>query len=281
MVWAALLMLGGLGLVFGLGLAIAARFFTVEEDPRVQQVYELLPGLDCGVCGFAGCRSYAEAVLKGKIGPGECAVGGQRVHDAVAAALAMTAQAKERLVAVLRCNGRDVADRFALEGIPDCRAAALLHGGPKACRYGCIGLSTCAQVCPVSAIVIENGFPRVLEERCIACRACVRACPKNLFVMRPLSRRVQVLCSSQDKGSVVRHVCAVGCIACKRCEKVCPADAVHVQDFLADIDPEKCTLCGLCIKECPTGTIQDLREGVRKTGKTSKESAEASVGLAA
>ena len=251
--------LGGLGLAFGLGLAYVARRFHVHEDPRIGEVHNLLPRIDCGACGFAGCRAYAEAVVKGRAGPGECVPGGADTAKAVAAYLGVEAQVKERLVAVLRCNGRRVADRFEAVGIEECRAAVLLHGGQKACPYGCLGFGDCARVCPVDAIIMEGGFPRVIEARCIACGACVRACPNGLFALLPAAKRVHVLCSSHARGAEVRKVCEVGCIACMRCEKVCPTGAAKVEDFLARIDPQTCTHCGQCVEACPMKTIRDFR----------------------
>ena len=259
----ALLCLGALGVAFGLGLALAARFFHVDEDPRVNEVHELLPGVDCGACGFPGCRGYAEAVVKGEAGPSECAPGGAQTAQAVAAYMGLEAEVKERTVAVLRCNGRNVADRFEMVGIEDCTAALLLHGGPKVCEYGCLGLGTCARVCPTNAIVMEDGFPRVIEEKCIACGKCVAACPKDLFALLPVTARVHVLCRSQAKGAAAKRACAVACIGCTKCLKVCPVDAPVIDKFLSTIDTSKCINCGKCIEECPTDSIRDFRDALR------------------
>jgi Na+-translocating ferredoxin:NAD+ oxidoreductase subunit B len=258
-VWAMLLALAGMGLVFGLGLAIAERRFRHKQDARVDQVAEMLPGVDCGGCGLAGCRAYAEALVAGKIGPCECVVGGQALANLLAAFLGLEGAGNERLVARLRCNGRAVADKYRYLGVPDCRAAALLHGGPRGCAYGCIRLGTCAMVCPADAIVMEDGFPRVIESKCIACGKCVRECPKNLYVLHPVSNRVYVACSSHDTGVVTRRTCDVGCIACMRCVKVCPVDAAHVTNCLASLDPAKCINCGACVAACPTHCILDKR----------------------
>jgi len=160
-------------------------------------------------------------------------------------------------------------------GLEDCKAAVLLHGGPKACFYGCVGLGNCARVCPVNAIVMEEGFPRVIPQRCIGCGACVKECPKGLFVLRPQSKQVHVLCSSQAKGAQVKKVCAVGCIGCKKCEKVCPVDAAKVENFLASIDPEKCINCGKCVEECPTNAIRDFRKPPRLEDQPARSTAAA------
>jgi len=271
----AVVVLACLGVLFGLLLAYVARRFHVHEDPRIGEVHDLLPKVDCGACGFAGCRAYAEAVVKGEVGPSECVPGGAGTAKAVADYLGVEAEEKERVVAVLRCNGRRVADRFEMVGLEDCKAAVLLHGGPKACPYGCVGLGNCARVCPVNAIVMEEGFPRVIAERCIGCGACVKECPKGLFVLRPESKKVHVLCSSQAKGAQVKKVCAVGCIGCKKCEKVCPVDAVKVENFLASIDPEKCINCGKCVKECPTNAIRDFRKPPRPEDQAARSTAAA------
>jgi len=258
-VLAVLLLLVVLGVVFGVGLAFAAQKFHVATDPRVDRAHELLPGADCGACGFAGCRGYAEALIKEGAAPDLCRPGGPETAKVLAALLGLAHEEKARQVAILKCRGRKVGTRFDYVGIASCAAAALFQNGPKACEYGCLGMGDCARACPVGAIVMENGFPRIVETRCIACGICTRVCPKGLFAIRPVDKFVHVACSSHDRGLVVTKVCGLGCIGCRKCEKVCPADAIHVTDNLAEVDVNKCTNCKECVKACPTGVITDFQ----------------------
>jgi len=249
------MVLAGLGALFGVGLAVASKRFAVASDPRVDDVLESLPGANCGACGFAGCSAYAEAVVLTNASVSACTAGGQDTATAVAGIMGVTADVKEKTVAVVHCHGNAVASRFSYIGIEDCRAASLLQGGPKACEYGCLGLASCVAACPFDAIHMEDGLPVVDTDKCVACGQCVDACPRSLIDIQPLSAKVHVFCKSQDKGGVTRKACSVGCIGCKKCEKTCEFDAIHVENFLASIDYEKCTSCGNCVEACPTNAI--------------------------
>ncbi|MDP6380996.1 MAG: RnfABCDGE type electron transport complex subunit B, partial [Phycisphaerae bacterium] len=224
-IWVALSVLGSLAVVFGVALAFANRAFHVDVDPRIEAVEDALPGANCGACGYAGCEAYAEAVIKGEVGPGECIPGGTAVAHLVADILGVEAETKERPVAVVRCRGRAVDDRMHYIGERDCRAATAVQYGQKGCQWGCLGLGTCARACPFDAIVEgEDGLPRILEDRCTSCGACVEACPKNIIELLPRDRYIVVLCLNRDAGRMVRGICDVGCIGCKRCEKICPVE---------------------------------------------------------
>ncbi len=252
--------LGGLGLVLGTGLAVASIKLAVERDPRIDQIVEVLPGANCGACGYAGCSAYAEAVVAGEVPPNECVPGGESVARAVAEILGVEAEAKTKVIAKIRCRGSraKATENYAYSGVADCSAAVLIHGGPKACRYGCIGLGTCAFVCPFDAIRqgSPGSIPEIDPELCTGCGQCVEACPVQVIELVPADKSVHVVCHSQEKGKAVRQACSVGCIACKACEKVCPFDAIHVIDNLAVIDYDKCTECGLCTEKCPTNCIE-------------------------
>ena len=261
-----ILILASLGLLFGMGLFIASRVFRVHVDPRVGRIEHVLPGSNCGACGLAGCSGFAKAIVHGSADIAGCVAGGEEVAHLIADIMGVEAKAVEKRVAVLRCQGKNVADRYQYEGVRTCAAANLLYGGPKDCTYGCIGYGDCATACPFDAIHMIDGFPVVDEDKCTACGKCVEACPKNLFELLPLSKLVHVRCVSTDAGKVVRKICDVGCIACRRCEKVCKFDAVHVENNLAIFDYEKCTSCGACAKECPTGTIMNYRMERKERG---------------
>jgi len=254
-VFPAVMMLAGLGAVFGIGLAVASRAFAVATDPRVEQIEESLPGANCGACGFAGCSAYAEAVAKGVAPTGACIPGGASTAGAIAGIMGVEADIAEKRIAVVHCQGRNVASRFQYAGVTDCRAAALLQGGFKSCAYGCLGLGSCVEACPFGGIQMVDGLPVVNPDMCVACGKCVEACPRDLISLHPVKAAVQVMCRSTDKGGVVRKVCSTGCIGCKKCEKVCDAEAIHVENFLARIDDQKCTQCGKCLDACPTHAI--------------------------
>ena len=262
----AILGLGGLGLLAGLGLGAASKKFAVEVDPRVEAILEALPGANCGGCGFPGCSGMAEAMARGDAGITGCPVSAPEAVKAIAEILGVEAETREPLVARVLCAGGrgKAAEKFRYHGVEDCRAAALVAGGSKACSYGCLGLGTCARSCPFGAITMgPQGLPVIDEDRCTSCGNCVAACPKQIIRLLPLNQRVTVRCSSHDKGAAVKKKCTAGCIGCGLCKKACPFDAIEMDRFLARIVPEKCRQCGLCVGKCPTKVIEDLLQGLR------------------
>ncbi len=254
----AILTIGGIGFISSLGLGLAAKKFAVYVDPKTGAVEQALPGVNCGACGFTGCRGFAEAVVAGEAETNGCLVGGETVALAVAQLMGVEAKPVAKLVARLRCQGgRDKSRlKYHYLGIDDCQAANLVAGGDKACSFGCLGLGSCVAVCPVKAVSINaDGLAVVDGGLCIGCGKCVASCPKRVIQLVPQEQQVTVLCNSIDKGPLVRKQCQVGCIGCMMCKKVCPAEAVTVDKFLARIDPQKCTTCGECVKKCPTKCI--------------------------
>ncbi len=256
------LFLGGLGIVFGVGLAFAAAKFAVKTDPKVEQVRDVLPGANCGACGFAGCQGYAEAVvINSDVAPNLCAPGKGSVASAVARITGKAASALEPNFARIMCQGSwsKSVKRFRYEGVQDCRAAILAGGGDKACRYGCLGYGTCARVCPFGAITMSaDHLPVVDIVKCTGCRKCEAACPTKVIEVLPASKMVLVTCHSRDKGGDTRKNCEVGCIACGICVKTCPFDTVAVENNLARVNIDKCRVCGLCVTKCPTKAITDF-----------------------
>jgi electron transport complex protein RnfB len=256
------LFVAGVAAVFGVGLAVAAKKFSVQVDPKVERVREVLAGANCGACGFAGCQSYAEAVVANPdVSPNLCTPGKGATAEAVALITGKKAEEKEPEFARIMCQGSwsKAVKRFKYEGVQDCRAAILAGGGDKACRYGCLGYGTCSRVCPFGAMTMtDDHLPFVDITKCTGCRKCEAACPTKVIEVLPASREVLVTCHSKDKGGDTRKNCQVGCIACGICVKVCPFDAPSVNNSLSKIDLNKCKVCGLCVSKCPTKAISDF-----------------------
>ena len=259
-----ILTLSLLGILAAVVLYFVAQKFKVEEDPRIDEVEKMLPGANCGGCGFAGCRGMADALVKNDdISALFCPVGGGDTMKGIAAYLGKAAPEKEPMVATVRCGG--VCDKRprtnTFDGAKSCAVASSLYVGETACAYGCLGYGDCVAACAFDAIHInpETGIAEVDAEKCTACGACVKACPKNIIELRkkwPKGRAVYVGCVSKDKGAVVMKACKAGCIGCGKCEKVCAFGAITIENNLAYIDSQKCKLCRKCVNECPTGAIK-------------------------
>ncbi len=255
-VFGALIIMGILGTGAGIGLAIVSQRFRVDRDARIDRVAELLPGANCGACGFAGCEGLAEACVRGDVLPNVCAlVSGEKLAG-IAAVLGIAAGKRAPMVARIVCRGATEADRFVYDGIGECRAAALLQGGARRCAYGCIGLGSCVRACPFEAIRIgASRTPEIDETRCVGCGKCVQECPRGTLVLAPVGQEICVRCRNRDRGALVRLVCKNGCIACKKCERTCEKGAIRVMDMLAQIAYETCASCGKCADACPTGAL--------------------------
>jgi electron transport complex protein RnfB len=255
----AVIALSALALVSSFLLAMVARAFAVPSNPKVEEIEGTLPGANCGGCGLPGCSELARRIAEGKADVDACPVGGDRVAKRVAEIMGKTyAGGGARNVALVLCAGDDqvAQKRFHYNGIKDCTSAAILFGGDKACRYGCLGLGTCAGVCPFDALhMLPNGLPVVEAAKCTACGKCVTACPKHIIKLVPVDKRVHILCSSHDKGARVRKMCTVGCIACTKCVKEAHEGAIAMQDNLAVVNYEF-DIPDAVAGVCPMGTIQ-------------------------
>ena len=233
------LAMGAVGLLLGMLLAVASKVFAVEKDERAEAIAEVLPGANCGSCGYAGCSAYAAAISAEGAKINSCSPGGQAVADAIAEIMGVTAEAVEEKCAVVLCHGTEenAADKYIYEGIEDCIVASTLQGGGhKACAYGCLGYGACVAVCQNNAIKIENGIAVVDYDKCGGCGECESACPKKLIKIIKKSSRYVVKCSSCDKGAEMKEKCSVGCIGCRICEKNCPVEAIKVENNHAVID---------------------------------------------
>jgi RnfABCDGE-type electron transport complex B subunit len=263
-----------LGMAMSIILGLAAKVFYVYVDPRIENILDALPGANCGGCGYAGCSDYAEAIVKHGESPNLCVAGSSDVTENVCTIMGLSASLGERKVARIFCQGDDQRGmrRFNYVGARDCRAAIVATGGDKACQYGCVGLGSCVRSCPFGAMGMgENGLPVVYENLCTGCGNCADICPRNIPRLVPARQKVLNLCSSLDAGKTVKQVCSVGCIACGQCVKKCPEGAVTMQDRLAVVDPDKCTMQQVCVEKCPTGSMVNLE---RRTEQVALEQSE-------
>ena len=250
--------IGGMGLIFGALLSVAAKIFAVEKDERIPQIVDVLPGANCGGCGFAGCSAYAEAVCKGEAGVSGCPVGGHDVAEKIAAIMGVVAQKEEKMVSFVACSGNcEVApNKFLNNEAIDCHTANRLSGGIKGCNFGCLGFGSCVSKCQFGAISIQNGIAVVDREKCTNCGACIAECPRGVITRIPYRSKATVVCSSKAPGKETRQVCNVGCIGCGICAKNCESQAITVENNLAHIDGTKCTGCGVCVEKCPRKIIK-------------------------
>ncbi len=264
--------LSAIGILAAVILYFVAQKFKVYEDPRIDDVETALPGANCGGCGYAGCRAFAEACVKeNNLADLFCPVGGNDCMTDVAAVLGLEAVTQDPRVAVVRCNGscehRPKTNQY--DGALSCAAASALYSGDTGCQYGCLGHGDCVAACDFDALHMnpETGLPEVVDDKCVACGACVDACPKTLIELRkrgPKDRKIFVSCRNEDKGGVAKKSCEVACIGCSKCFKVCPFDAITMNNNLAFIDSDKCKLCRKCVVECPTNAIIEVGFPPRK-----------------
>ncbi len=254
----ATVVVSAVGLFIGLFLGIAGIKFAVEVDEKEEAVLGVLPGNNCGGCGYPGCSGLAAAIAKGEAPVNACPVGGEPVGKQIAEIMGVEAGETTRMVAFVKCQGdcEKAKVDYDYTGVEDCAMLSFVpNGGPKSCNYGCLGYGSCVKACPFDAIHVVNGIAVVDKEACKACGKCVAACPKNLIELIPYDAKYVVACSSKEKGPVTMKECSVGCIGCTLCAKNCPNDAVKIENFLSTIDQEKCEGCGICMEKCPKKTI--------------------------
>lgn len=272
--------LAAIGAIAAVILYFIAQRFKVEEDPRIDEVESVLPGANCGGCGKAGCRNFAESCVKATSLDGLlCPVGGSAVMQKVAGILGMEAAEATPRVAVVRCNGTcENRPRTSLyEGACSCAIANSLYMGETGCAYGCLGCGDCVAACKFGAISIDEttGIPVVDIDKCTACGACVKACPRHIIELRKKGlkgRGVYVSCVNKDKRAVARKACSAACIGCSKCAKECKFDAITIADNLSYIDSDKCKMCRKCVEVCPTHAIHAVNFPPKKPAEPATES---------
>ncbi len=245
------------GLVVGVGLVATGKKFHVDVDEKEAAVRAVLPGNNCGACGYAGCDAMAAAIAKGEAPVNGCPVGGSPVAEEIGAIMGVEAGEVEKKAAFVKCKGScDVThNQGNYIGVKDCRTAVLSGMNVTECDYGCLGFGSCQTVCPNDAIKVVNGVAVVNENKCVACGLCVKACPKGLIEIVPVKNRIRVQCSNKERGPIVKKSCEAGCIGCTLCVRQCEAGAITVTNNIAHIDYEKCTQCGKCAEKCPSKVI--------------------------
>ncbi|NLK70145.1 MAG: RnfABCDGE type electron transport complex subunit B [Clostridiales bacterium] len=252
-----ILIFSGIGLIAGILLHVASKTFEVKVDEKIEQINEALPQINCGACGYAGCADYANAVAENDVPANLCKPGGNETARKISQILGKDVVEIVPELAVVHCNGdcNATTKKFIFDGIQSCVAAKRFYNGDGVCTYGCLGLGDCVAVCEYGAISIKDSIAYINKSACVSCGKCVKACPNQLISLRPVSKHIDVACSSRDNGKITKLNCKNGCIGCKICEKKCLSDAIKVVDYCAEIDYEKCTVCGACYEACPTGAI--------------------------
>ncbi len=253
-----------LGLLFGAGLAFASHVLAVKRDERIEAIEAVLPGANCGGCGYAGCASFSEAVVGGEVRPAACSVAGSEALARVADILGEKIDASAvRNIARVRCRGTLGAARIRCKyaGIQDCAAIGAIAGGPWVCEFGCLGGGSCVDVCPFDAIYMgEDGIPAVDADRCTGCGRCAAACPRGIIDLAPEDAPVLLLCRSELGPREARKACDNACLGCGLCARRCPQDAIVMEGNLPVIDLDKCDACGTCVQACPADCLEQGKD---------------------
>lgn len=254
-----------LGLTCALFLGISQKTLGIKEDQKLKELISMLPGVNCGACGFPGCSSFAKALLYSFKDSLFCPVSNSEKWSEIMKFLRKEIKQGEKLKATVLCKGTiDVCKYNTYGGIQSCLLVKKTGISIKDCEYGCVGAGDCLRACPFDAIEIQNGVAHVIDKKCVGCGKCVKACPFQIINMYKDEGKIFVACNSRDKARKVLQVCKVGCIGCGKCVKTCPVGAITLENNLAYINPFKCTLCSACVKVCPTKAIK--KESVKNNG---------------
>ncbi len=258
--WPAGLTMLGLGGGFAIVLLIASEKLKVKVDPKVEQIHQALPNIDCGACGFAGCSSYAKAVAQNPELIGKCAPGGAEASAKIAEILNLQISDSgpaRRPIVYCRAHTKDKTYYAKYSGIPTCISANALPN-VQACKFGCLGFGDCVNACKFDALHIVDGLATVDYEKCTGCGACAKHCPRDLIEMVPFGHEnmLTVACKNKETGKTTRSMCKVGCIGCGLCAK--QTDLFKVENNLARMDYEKyqpSEQTETAMNKCPTKVI--------------------------
>ncbi|MCL1863111.1 MAG: 4Fe-4S binding protein [Defluviitaleaceae bacterium] len=253
-----LFVMGGLGVLFGLLLSYAGVKFKTEVDPKLESLKKVLPGVNCGGCGRAGCGAFADDLFHGNAEVTDCPVVTPEVNQTLSDIMGVEAVETKRMVAFVKCIGTECKYLYKYQGVEGCRSSArLANGGSKACTAGCIGNKSCMPACKFGAMRLENGITVIDSEKCTGCKMCIDFCPKKLIEMVPYDKIIRIGCNTHDGAKSTRENCTIGCIGCKICMKKCENGAITMDGTLAKIDYKKCNNCGACIDACPRKCISN------------------------
>ena len=256
-----LLLMGGLGVLCGIGLALASKIFYVYVDPKVEAVADALPGANCGGCGLPGCSANAEAIAKGKSSPSSCVAGGPDLGPSIARILGVAFEAKEPDIARPGCTyGFQDADlRFMYDGVKDCRAAALMSGGSKVCPIGCIGLGTCVRACPFEALSMgPDNLPVVNLAKCTGCGTCERICPKHIITLSSNARRVQNEYTLEQCTAPCQRHCPAGIDIPRYIRGIREGNYLEAVRVIKETNPFPLVCGRICIHPCETECRRNL-----------------------
>lgn len=258
-----IIVLGVIGILAAVLLYVAAKRFHVYENPKIAEVDELLPGANCGGCGFSGCRAFAEKCatsdsLEGLNCNSLDEEGMKRIADVLGLTPVAGPMRKARVLCSATCDNRPPLNSY--DGVSSCAIEAALYQGESDCTFGCLGCGDCVRTCPFGAMTQtpESVIPVIDLEKCVGCGKCVAACPRNIVELADYRKGrpwVAVTCANRDRGPIAIKECVVSCIGCGKCVKTCGSSAISVNSFLAHIDSSKCIGCGECIPACPRHSI--------------------------
>jgi len=247
-----------IGGVCAIILTVASKIMYVKIDGRVVSITEILPGANCGACGYPGCSGYAQALVSDGAKTNLCTPGGSSVSEKISEILGVETQSIVKKSAVIHCIGADHLriKKMEYKGVQSCTAAKQLFGGHTACTFGCLGYGDCKFACPSGAICIDNRLARVITSLCTGCGLCVKTCPNKLIWIENADIPVIIACNNIEKGVITRKKCKTGCIACGKCVRECPEKALVIEDNHAKIDYAKCSGCGHCAEVCVSKCIK-------------------------
>ena len=260
---AAGLAIGGLGLLAGVGLAVASRVFYVYIDPQIIEIEEALPGANCGGCGLPGCSAAAQAIVVGQLAPNACVGGGPDVHAVVAEILGVEVELKEPEIAQIGCRysvaRADV--KFLYDGVNDCRAAMLLNGGVKECPIGCIGLGSCVKACPFGALSMgDDGLPIVHEHICTGCGTCVRTCPKGIIALTSVSNRILGEYTTDECTAPCQRTCPAGINIPEQLQQTALGNYVEALRVIKERNPLPLVCGRICPHPCEFECRRNLED---------------------